>query len=108
VWFTEAKGRASDGDVRAVHPANAPVEGMQSVSRFLSDDRSEGEKRSVVLDGLPYLLLFMDFPKTVAFVKSLADACVVARAGLVIHMDPSAMSPKEQVVLHRLVDEVVG
>ena len=120
VWFTETKGQGqgqgpvgwgageAGTGVRAVHPANAPVEGMQSIARFLSEDRVTGERRTVVLDGLGYLLLFMDFPKTMMFVKSVADACVVSGAGLVVHMDPHAIGPKEEVVIHRLVDEVIG
>ena len=52
--------------------------------------------------------MFMDFPKTMMFVKSVADACVVSGAGLVVHMDPHAIGSKEEVVIHRLVDEVIG
>jgi len=121
VWFTETKGQGqgqgpgqiegageAGAGIRTVHPANAPVEGMQSIARFLSEDRGTRERRTVVLDGLGYLLLFMDFPKTMMFVKSVADACVVSGASLVVHVDPHAIGSKEEVVIHRLVDEVIG
>lgn len=67
------------------------------IGRFLQDNG-----RSIVLiDGLEYLLLHNDFPRTLLFLEYLNDLVIQHPAIVLLPINPEALEPKELALLDR-------